>query len=395
MTQNEISELNNDNSRIFDEPDAHLKEKIVMFEYKNYLISEDLTYAQMNKKTNLLLYVIETGPNPYIYYLMNKINNIITLPTLYLKNIKHAHDYMRDKFEKSKYIYKGCIEYNNENYLLYEMKLHDSGMIPIYNKDSWWKVLPFEIIYSKKVLDFKMDSLTTSFFINHPNLLYLFNNYSKYEVPIVVYIGTGQSLINNYILLDENYKNGKYGKGYYFTSLEEAYFHSLYDDLEPTDTLLKLINNKYINDLTPIAERDIKIKGNKFYLNDIFIGDIPSNCNNNKFTLHNYNEDYIFLKSSKSLKSCKNKRNEYIKRNEDGCILKFVLFLKNSKTVIHKKGKNYDSYCSGKMKDNWFPTYMTKNNMFECISYHVLDKDNTIEIEFMEKKNKNITIKIK
>jgi hypothetical protein len=388
---NEISE--DDNSRIFDEPELNIKEKIVMFEYKNYLSSE-----QMNKKTNLLLYVIEkgNGDNPYIYYLMNKINNIITLPTLYLKTIKQSHEYMRDKFEKSKYNYKGCIEHNNENYLLYEMKLYDSGMIPIYNKDSWWKVLPFEIIYSKKVLDFKVDSLTTSFFMNHPNLLYVFNKYSKYEVPIVVYIGTGQSLINNYVLLDENYKNGKHGKGYYFTSLEEAYFHSLYDDLEPTDTLLKLLNNKYINELTPILERDIKIKDNKFYLNELFIGDVPLNCNNNNhFTLHNYNEDYIFLKSSKSLKSCKHKRNDYIKRNENGCILKFVLFLKNSKMVIHKKGKNYDSYCSGKMKDNWFPTYMTKNNMFECISYHVVDKDNTLETEFMEKKNKNITINIK
>jgi hypothetical protein len=383
-----------ENSRIFDEPELNIKEKIVMFEYKNYLSAD----SQINKKTNLLLYVIEkeNGENPYIYYLMNKINNIITLPTLYVKNIKQADEYMRNKFEKSKYNYKGCIDHNNESYLLYEMNLYDSGMIPIYNKDSWWKVLPYEIIYSKKVLDFKVDSLTTSFFIKHPNLLYLFNKYSKFEVPIVVYIGTGQSLINNYILLDENYKNGKHGKGYYFTSLEEAYFHSLYDNLEPTDTLLKLLNNKYINDLTPIAERNIKIKDNKFYLNELFIGDVPLNCNNNtQFTLHNYNEDYIFLKSSKSLNKCKNKRNEYIKRNENGCILKFILFLKNSKIVIHKKGKKYDSYCSGKMKDNWFPTYMTKTNMFECISYHIVDQTNTIDLEFMEKKNKNLTINIK
>ena len=44
---NELSEMNNDNSRIFDEPESNIKEKIVMFEYKNYLSSE-----QMNKKTN-------------------------------------------------------------------------------------------------------------------------------------------------------------------------------------------------------------------------------------------------------------------------------------------------------------------------------------------------------
>ena len=385
--------FDNDNSRMFDAAkvpqDTNPR---IIFEYRNYLTSE-----KMNKKTNLLLYVIEKGDNPYIYYLMNKINDMITLPTIYLKNIKQVHEYMNSKFEKSKYDYKGCIEHNDENYLLYEMKLYDNGMIPIYNKDSWWKVLPFELIYSKKVLNFKVDSMSTHFFINHPNLLYLFNETYKYEVPIVVYIGTGESLLNNYILLDENYKNGKHGKGFYFTSLEEAYFHSLYDDLEPTDTLLKLLNNKYINDLTPIVDRKIKIKNKKFYLNDIFIGDVPSNCKYSKtaqFTLHNYSEDYIFLKSSHSLKNCKNKRNEYIKRKENGCILKFVLFLKKTKVVIHTKSKQYDSYCSGKMKDNWFPSYMAKTSMFECISYHNVDKENTIDLEFMEKKNKNVTIHI-
>jgi hypothetical protein len=255
--------------------------------------------------------------------------------------------------------------------------------------------LIFEIIYSKKVLQYKVDNLCTHFFMNHPNLLYLFTNEYKYEVPIVAYIGTGESQLNNYILLEENYKNGKHGKGFYFTSLEEAYFNSMYDNLEPTDTILKLLNNNYINDFTPIVDRIINIKGNKLYLNNIFIGDLPTNCGANEYKLHSYNEDFIYLSSSKSLKKCKNKRNEYIKRKENGCILKFILFLKNSKVVIHKKGSNYDSYCSGKMKHNWFPTYMTKSSTFECISYHIIDKNNTIDIEFMERKNKNVEIHIK
>ena len=379
-----------DNSRMFDK-ESDSQSKDIIFEYHNYLTSE-----HMNSKTNLLLYVIEKGENPYIYYLMNKINNIITLPTIYLKNIKQIDQFMKENFEKTKFNYKGCIYHNHENYLLYEMQLNDSEIVPIYSTDSWWKVLPFEIIYSKKVIQYKVDDSITHFFMNYPNLLYLFNETHKYEVPIVAYIGTGESLLNNYILSDQNYKNSKHGKGYYFTSLEEAYFRSLYDDLEPTDTILKLLNNKYINDITPINDRTIKVKGNKFYLNDTFIGDIPLNCKiNATFKLHSYNEDFIFLSSSKSLKNCKNKRNEYIKRKENGSILKFVLFLKKSKVVIHKKGKYYDSYTSGKMKDNWFSTYMTKTNSFECISYHLVEKDNVIDLEFMEKKNKNVQINIK
>jgi hypothetical protein len=388
-----------DNSRIFDEPEKeNEKDKNkndIFFEYKSYI-----THEKLNKKTNVLLYVIEKGTNPYVYYLMNKVNDIITLPTFYLKNVKDSFDYMKETFQKSNYKYNGCIFYNDENYLLFQIELFDGGMIPIYQKDSWWKVLPFELIYSKKVLQYKIDSVCCSFFANHPNLLYLFNKTHKFEVPIVAYVGTGESLLNNFILLDENQKNGIYGKGYYFTSLEEAYFHALYDDLEPKDTLLKLLNNKYINDLTPVTDRKITIKNNKFYMNDTFIGEVPLHCGKSKndsrseFTLHNYDENFIYLKSSSSLKQCKNKRNLYFKRKEDGCLLKYVVFLKHSKIVLHKMAKKYDSYCG---KDpNHFLSIMVKNSLnFECISYHMVEKENVIDLEFMEKKNKTVSVHIK
>ena len=67
MTTNDVEHsetFENDNSRIFDEA-KDVNESKIIFEYRNYLSSE-----QMNKKTNLLLYVIENGDNPYIYYLM-------------------------------------------------------------------------------------------------------------------------------------------------------------------------------------------------------------------------------------------------------------------------------------------------------------------------------------
>lgn len=381
-----------DNSRIFNDSDEKndKNKHDIFFEYKSYITDEKL-----NKKTNLLLYVIEKGANPYVYYLMNKVNDIITLPTFYLKTLKDSFEYMKNTFQKSNYKYNGCIFYNDENYLLFEMDLFDGGMIPIYQKDLWWKVLPFELIYSKKVLHYKIDTLCSSFFANHVNLLYLFNKTHKYEVPIVAYIGTGESLLNNFILLDENQKNGIYGKGYYFTCLEEAYFHALYDDLEPKDTLLKLLNNKYINDLTPVTDRKITIKNNKFYMNDTFIGEVPLHCGkSNEFTLHNYDENFIYLKSSDSLKKCKNKRNLYFKRKEDGCLLKYVVFLKHSKIVLHKMAKKYDSYC-GKDK-NHFLSIMVKNSInFECISYHMVEKENVIDLEFMEKKNKNVSVHIK
>jgi hypothetical protein len=38
---------------------------------------------------------------------------------------------------------------------------------------------------------------------------------------------------------------------------------------------------------------------------------------------------------------------------------------------------------------------MTKKNTFECITYNIIDKDNVIDLEFMEKKNKSVEIHIK
>jgi hypothetical protein len=374
------------NSRIFDDSSESNE---IIFEYKKYL-----TDPILNVKTNFLLYIIEKGDNPFIYYLMNKVNDIIILPTIYLKNIEQANKFMKDTFEKSKYHYNGCINHNNENYLLYELNLFDKGMIPIYEKDTWWKVLPYEIINTQMVLKYKIDTLCFSFFKNHLNLLYLFNKTHKFEVPFVAYVGTGISLLNNHILFDANLKNGKFGNGYYFTSLDESYFHSLYDDLESTDNILKLLNNKYINELTPVEDRAIKIKNNQFFLNNTFIGEIPVNCKGT-FTLHDYNEDFIYLKSSTSLKKCKNKINYYMKRKEDGCILKYVLFLKKSKLVIDTKGKKFDSYCSGKTKEKWFPTYMVKLNNFQCICYHKINKENSLSIEFLDKRERNMILNIK
>ena len=62
-----------DNSRVFDDA-KDTKDSKIIFEYRNYL-----TFEQMNTKTNLLIYVIEKGDNPHIYYLMNKISSLAIL----------------------------------------------------------------------------------------------------------------------------------------------------------------------------------------------------------------------------------------------------------------------------------------------------------------------------
>ena len=54
------------------------------------------------------------------------------------------------------YTYKGTLFWNDENFIFYEIN-DKVGFIPTYFEDSWWKVTPYEIIYTKEVLHFPID----------------------------------------------------------------------------------------------------------------------------------------------------------------------------------------------------------------------------------------------
>ena len=99
-----------------------------------------------NKKSNFLLYTIE-GDTPFIYYHMIKtVNQIITLPTIYLTTIKDADNFMTKHF--TDYKYKGTLFWNDENFIFYEIT-DAVDFTPTYSSDSWWKVTTYELLYTQ------------------------------------------------------------------------------------------------------------------------------------------------------------------------------------------------------------------------------------------------------
>ncbi len=348
--------------------------------------------TELNKKSNFILYSIEQNDTPYVYfYMIKNVNNLITQPSIYLKNIQESKNFVYTNFSSFKCDYKGTMDYNNENMIVYEIIIDNNSLEPTYFSDSWWKVTPFEILNSQKVLHFKIDQYIIDFFKNNPQFFYLFNNNVRYEVPIVGYLGIDSIELNEQILLgDINYKNDEFGRGYYFETLEEAYFNSLYSNSKSNEYIIKLINHNYINELTPLDKFNITIKDNKFYYNSIFIGDVPENCNTYKYTFFKYNKDYIYLKSSKKMTIC---GRDYSKRKNEGCILRYVLFLKNCS--YHKKS-GFNSYFSFKKSPYWFPYYMIKNqNQANIISYHFSENSPKINKNYIEEIDKNTYIRIK
>ena len=339
----------------------------------------------LHKKSNFLIYTIEKGDTPYLYYHMIKnINNYISLPSIYLNKISDSTHFMDKNF--TQYDYKGTLLWNDENFIFYEINLNNVGFTPTYDNDSWWRVTPYELIYTHTVLMYLIDQYYISFFKSNPETLFVFNDSIKYETPIIGYIGVDESELNQQILLsDINYR-----KGYHFGSIEESYFQSLYADLSPNEDLIKLINHNYIHTMS--SSNEITIKNNKFHLNNIYIGAVPPNCGG-KFTLHYFNENFIYLKGDKKLKKCIT-HDYYIKRKTPGCIIRYVLFLKKT-SISPKMKKGYNSYCYGKNAPHWFPTYVVKEaSQFSEISYH-WSTDSNLDPEYITRRDKDTLIRIK
>jgi hypothetical protein len=61
--------------------------------------------------------------------------------------------------------------FENENYILFEHSESEGDFLPMTDDKKFWKILPFEILYSKKILDIDIDKKLTHFFKQFPDLL--------------------------------------------------------------------------------------------------------------------------------------------------------------------------------------------------------------------------------
>ena len=343
--------------------DKIFTKKINYFIGKRENISNDL-------RSNLVLYIIEKINNiPFLYFLMVKnVNDILQLPNM--QNNK-VNSFMKQNFTKSIYINKGCIHYKHENYIFYEMILNDDEFYPSYYSDTWWKVTPFEMIYSREVLYFTIDYKYIQFFIDNPNLLFLLDETNnKYEVPIVVYLGIGESQLNQQLLLNNiNHYKGIFSKGYYFKTFNFAYEDTMVDYELPDTHILKLINYNYLTDYIYTENNDtdeVIIKDDKFFFRDIFIGNIPEHCSKGKYRLESFDDNYIYLVSENENKCTKT---IYETRKENGILLRYV-FMQHNNYIGADKPKKYDSYSYNSI-------FMTKNqDAFICLSYHIVEQKN-------------------
>jgi len=297
--------------------------------------------------TNIIIYGIDKIIQPYIYFLCTKKDTI-----QFVQSDNHK-EYMRD-YDHS---YKGCIFFENENYVIYEYTETEGDFLPTDYDSKIWKVLSFEILYSKKILDIDIDKKLTHFFKQFPDLLCININDTKIEVPVIGYVGIGKEDLNEQIVLqNKNNIGGMFKRGYYFFDYKEASHYANYE-IDHDEYLLKLKNISVTDSLIDFT---VTMKDDKFFINNIFIGDVPIHCNKNaKYTLYYYDKDVVYLKSNVPNKCASSKE------KRDGIVIRYVLFL-NRHYIGPKSKKNYDSFSYNSI-------YMIKSTEnFACISYHLI-----------------------
>jgi hypothetical protein len=311
-------------------------------------IHYDINNAIEKGPINIVIYGVDSIIQPYIYFLCKKKN------TIQFEQTEHVEHFKKD------YEYKGNIYFEDENYAIFEDKQIESEFLPITDDNKLWKVLSFEILYSKKVMNVDVDKKVVNFFRHYPNMLiYALNGY-KLESPVVGYVGIGEDELNEQIILQkQNNKDGVFKRGYYFLDYESA-LHEANHEKENDEYLLKLKNISITDSL--IDDLNITIRDDKFFINNIFIGDVPPHCNKEaKYTLYYYDKDVVYLKS--------NKPNSCVVNNKkrDGIVIRYAMFL-NRHWIGPKSRKNYDSFSYNSI-------YMIKSTEnFACISYDLYKK---------------------
>ena len=97
---------------------------------------------------------------------------------------------------KTKPDYTGYIETKHNVYLFYEDK-EEFVLSNLSRYDKWWWVTIFEIMNTKKILNFNIDRSVYSIFFKQPLLSTLYdNNNRKYETGTVVFFGGSENYIS-------------------------------------------------------------------------------------------------------------------------------------------------------------------------------------------------------
>lgn len=198
----------------------------------------DLNELNYNDSKNIyfVMYNIENHNNNkyYSYYLyqynnIDIFNNLLIFPFINSKNINlkyNVNNFLNNYHLKSNI--NGCIEYNNEIYIIME----NLDKIKIDLK----KVTLYEICNLKKYFDYDIYENVYNLFLNNPELIIINNNI---KIPIICFY---DKTINNNIYFDFTYNNQNNKKYLFFI---DDFNYDINNNIF-YNSKFKIKNNQYI-----------------------------------------------------------------------------------------------------------------------------------------------------
>ena len=165
-----------------------------------YKLSQIINTDKFNNKSNKLIHIcifnIIESPKapPFILYLLSKDRKENTMYFPHFTTSNNVMDETNIKINlifsewNEKPVYKGFLETNNNVYLFYENKYQ----YIISRKDMsdlWWWASMFEIVNTRKVLNFSVNRTVYSIFYKKPLLISIFHKENKIVTPYIGFVG--------------------------------------------------------------------------------------------------------------------------------------------------------------------------------------------------------------
>ena len=125
--------------------------------------------------------------------------------------------------------------------LIYNLTLEEEIDVTLIKRNNryWWS-LPYELVNTLHVCNFAINYDVTKFFLDHVELLYLYDeNNKQLELPIVLYFGNHQNNINYVALFGVKRTTNNVGMAgplYYFSDYKQAIHYGGWGSYENTET---------------------------------------------------------------------------------------------------------------------------------------------------------------
>lgn len=221
----------------------------------------------LNQKSVKNIYLVNysvnnTGIYPFLqYYLFKEFGDVLSFPSLNLKQFTNMDTEKlifftqcflctllpneKDENKEMNHSFKGFYYFNSNLYIFFDLTSFNLNLNDIYKNSTIWTVVSTEL-YQSTVLDMKIDSKVTSFFMDNTHMLYLFDlNGQVYELPDIWFCGREENLLNfTYIFGVSKNLYGILGTHYYFTSYKNAILEGCWSKNKEEKKYGKIISDK-------------------------------------------------------------------------------------------------------------------------------------------------------